>query len=282
MSLLDRIAECNAHDLGRFLPFYIGERRMGWVKRPFADRLADFPEVFTVGAAAVALAPGLDDFESRSAAVEDALRRLTADGLVPGWRDEMYPVTPRFGAAPWMQMERAAVPLFGIRAWGVHINGFLRGDDGAIAMWIARRAADKPTFPGMLDNFVAGGQPIGLGVMENVIKECGEEAGVPPALAARARPVGAISYCRETDDGLKPDVQFVFDLELPPDFAPQAADGEIDEFMLWPAAKVMATTAETTEFKFNCNLVNIDFFVRHGLIGPDEPDYLEIVAGLHR
>jgi len=281
VSLLGRIAECNAHDLGRFLPFYIGERRMGWIKRPFAARLADFPDVFTVGAAAVALAPGLDDFASRSAAVAGALRRLAEDGLVPGWRDEMYPVTPRFGAPPLMQMERAAVPLFGIRAWGVHVNGFLRKGE-AIAMWIARRAADKPTFPGMLDNFVAGGQPIGLGVMENVIKECGEEAGVPPALAAQARPVGAISYRRETADGLKPDVQFVFDLELPPDFEPHPTDGEIDEFMLWPSAKVMTVTAETNEFKFNCNLVNIDFLVRHGLIGPDDPDYLEIVAGLHR
>ncbi len=281
MSFLDRIAECNAHDLGRFLPFYIGERRVGWIKRPFAARLADFPEVFTVGAAAVALAPGLDDFESRSAAVDRVLRRLAEDGLVPGWRGEMYPVAPRFGAAPWMRMERAAVPLFGIRAWGVHVNGFVR-KGGAIEMWVARRAADKPTYPGMLDNFVAGGQPIGLGVIENVVKECGEEAGVPPALAARARPAGAVSYCHETEDGLKPDVQFVFDLELPPDFAPYPADGEIDEFMLWPAEKVMAVTAETRAFKFNCNLVNIDFFVRHGLIGPDDPDYVEIVTGLRR
>jgi hypothetical protein len=27
--------------------------------------------------------------------------------------------------------------------------------------------------------------------------------------------------------------------------------------------------------------VLIDFFVRHGLIGPDHPDYVEICAGLN-
>ncbi len=40
-------------------------------------------------------------------------------------------------------------------------------------MWIARRAHDKPTCPGMLDNFVAGGQPVGASLKDNVIKEAG-------------------------------------------------------------------------------------------------------------
>ena len=35
-------------------------------------------------------------------------------------------------------------------------------------------------------------------------------------------------------------------------------------------------------FKFNCNLVLIDFFVRHGLIGPEDPDYVAICRGLRR
>jgi hypothetical protein len=40
--------------------------------------------------------------------------------------------------------------------------------------------------------------------------------------------------------------------------------------------------SETREFKFNCNLVLIDFFVRHGLVDPGRGDYLDIVAGLRR
>ena len=36
------------------------------------------------------------------------------------------------------------------------------------------------------------------------------------------------------------------------------------------------------DFKFNCHLVIIDFLIRHGLIGPDHPDYLDLISGLHR
>ena len=118
------------------------------------------------------------------------------------------------------------MPRFGVPAYGVHIHGFVR--DGAdISLWIGRRADDKPTYPGKLDQMIAGGQPVGIGLMDNVIKEAGEEAAVPPGLAATARPVGAISYCHESDDGLKPDVMFVYDLELPRDFVPRNTDGEI-------------------------------------------------------
>jgi 8-oxo-dGTP pyrophosphatase MutT (NUDIX family) len=134
----------------------------------------------------------------------------------------------------------------------------------------------------MLDNFVAGGQPIGIGLMDNLIKEAAEEAGVPREIAVRAVPVGAVTYCMETDDGLKPDVQFAYDLELPAGFTPENTDGELEDFYLWPVERVMDVTRDTQEFKFNCNLINIDFFVRHGLIAPEDPDYLEMLAGLHR
>lgn len=281
MSFLDRIRECNAHDLTRFRPFEVAGTRVGWVKPAFAARLAAFPEVFAVGEDRVVLDPGLDTFAARTRAVDRVLRRLRSDGAVPGWREEAYPVAAGFAAEPLLQMERAAVPLFGVRAYGIHVNGFVR-DGGGIRMWIGRRSRSKPTYPGMLDNFVAGGQPIGIGLAANLIKEAEEEAGVPAALAARAVPVGAVSYTYEEGEGLKPDVQFAYDIALPADFRPVNGDGEIEAFYLWPVEEVMRLTAETREFKFNCALINIDFFVRHGLVDPERPDYLEIVQGLRR
>ena len=136
------------------------------------------------------------------AAMERVLRALEREGIVKGWRNESYPVTTDFSAPPLFQMERAGVPHFGVRAFGVHMNGYVRRADG-LHMWIGRRARDKPTFPGMLDNTVAGGQPIGLGLVENLIKECKEEAGIPPEIARRAVPVGCITYCTEAADGIK-------------------------------------------------------------------------------
>jgi hypothetical protein len=281
MSYLDRIHECNAHDLGHFRPFRVGAVRVGWVKHGFAARLAELSGVFAVADDQVRLAAGLDDYAARTDAVDGALRTLAAAGEVPGWRDEPYPVGTGFHAAPLFQMERAAVPRFGIPAYGIHVNGYVR-DGGQIRMWIGRRALDKPTYPGELDNMIAGGQPVGIGLMENVIKEAAEEAAVPAALAATAVAVGAISYCQETADGLKPDVMFTYDLELPADFVPHNTDGEIAEFMLLPAREVMEITEHTSDFKLNCALVNMDFFIRHGLLAPDHPDYVAIVRGLHR
>ena len=51
-------------------------------------------------------------------------------------------------------------------------------------------------------------------------QECGEEAGIPPALAATAAAAGAVSYTAAQPGGVKRDVLFVYDLRLPLDFVP--------------------------------------------------------------
>jgi isopentenyldiphosphate isomerase len=281
MSFLDRVRECNEYDLGRFQPLRVAGHRLGWVRQDIADRVIRYPDVFKGGQRGITLNPALRSFETRSAAVAPVLEALRDRGMIPAWRDELYPVATTFGAPPLLQMERAAFPCLGLRAYGVHINGFVREGE-YVKMWIARRALDRPTYPGMLDNMVAGGLPIGISLRDNVVKECAEEAGIPEKLAMRAVPTGAISYCKEVPEGLKPDLQFVHDLELPPGFEPQPIDGEVEDFYLWPIEKVMDVVANTTEFKFNCALVIIDFLVRYGFLGPEDGDYLAIVKGLRR
>ncbi|MBT5047613.1 MAG: DUF4743 domain-containing protein [Rhodospirillaceae bacterium] len=282
MSFLDRIEECdNAVAGDAYLPFTVAGTRVGWVHRDFAPQLDRFPDVFTRTGEGIGLSPNFTDYGARTAAVDAPLQVLDGEGYFAGWRDEAYPVGTGFHHTPLFEMERTAVPRFGVPAYGVHIHGFVRhGDD--ILLWIGKRAEDKPTYPGKLDQMVAGGQPVGLGLMENVIKEAGEEAAIPPDIAATAKPVGAISYTHESEDGMKPDVMFVYDLELPRDFEPRNTDGETAEFRLLPASEVMEITAQTTDFKFNCAVANIDFFIRHGLLTPDDPDYVEITRGLHR
>ena len=281
MSFRDRIAACNAHDLSRFRPFLVADTHVGYVRHDIAGRLAAFDAVFVAADGALRLSPALADPAARTAAMERVARMLLAEGVISGWRGEMFPVAERLGGPELMRIERAAASLFGIRACGVHLNGFVRRDDG-LHLWIGRRAHDKPTYPGKLDNMVAGAQPAGLSLRDNLIKECAEEASVPPALAARALSVGAVSYTLEGDNALKRDTLYCFDLDLPADFVPHNADGEIAAFELMPVEAVLAHVRDTEDFKLNCNLVIIDFLIRHGIIGPDEPDYLELVAGLHR
>ncbi|WP_342760769.1 NUDIX hydrolase [Azospirillum thermophilum] len=165
----------------------------------------------------------------------------------------------------------------------MHVNGFVRGPDGALSLWIGRRAMDREVCPGQYDNMIAGGQPIGLSLEENLIKEASEEAGLAAEVARRAVPVGAISYTLETDGGLKQDRLFVYDLELPADLVPENTDGEVESFALWPVQQALESVRDSEDWKFNVNLVVIDFLIRHGVIHPgNEPDYLEIVRGLRR
>jgi isopentenyldiphosphate isomerase len=280
MSYLDHIRACNNFDPAGFRPFLIGGQRVGYLRHATAEMLRRFPDVFAVGAETVSLHDRLDGFDARSDAVDGPLRDLAAEGMITAWREEYYPVTLDWHMAPMMQIGRAAAPVFGVRAFGVHLNGYVRKPDG-LHMWIAHRAHNKPTFPGMLDNMVAGGQPIGLGLMANLVKECGEEAGVPEALARQSVPVGLISYTHEPPEGVKPDQMFSFDLALPAEFTPTPVDGEVESFSLWPVEQVAERVRDTFDFKFNCNLVVIDFLIRHGILTPDtEPDYAALVQGL--
>lgn len=280
MSLLNHLDACNAHDLARYRPFLVAGQRVGWVRAPFAVTLAAFAEVFTVDDDQVRLSDRLTSPEERTAAVRRVVDGLAAQGELPRRKGEDYPVAPSFGKPPLLLIDRNLVSRFGVRAYGVHMNGYVRTPDG-LKLWIGKRAKDKPVAPGKLDNIVAGGQPAGLGLMENLRKEAREEADLPGWVTDRARSVGAITYCMETDHGLKPDTMFLYDLEIPAGVVPRNTDGEIESFQLMKVQDVLERVRGTDDFKFNVNLVLIDFFIRHGLLSPDsEPDYLDLLRRL--
>jgi 8-oxo-dGTP pyrophosphatase MutT (NUDIX family) len=174
------------------------------------DHLLRFPEVFHMVDTRVQLVEKvrLMSLHDRSNAVAIPLEQLHKEGIITGWRDEMYPVLTSFHAEPVLLMERSASVYFGIKAYGVHVNGYVENEDGSLDMWVARRSSSKPTWPGKLDHIVAGGQPYGISPMDNVIKECYEEAGIERELASKAVPVGAVSYCSKYSYGLKRDVLF--------------------------------------------------------------------------
>ena len=281
MADIDHVNRCNAHDLAGFVPFLVAGQRVGWVRRHLAGRLLELGGAFIAAGAGVAMADRLDSFQARSTAMAAALTQLHRDGLLSRLRGELFPVTNSWGETPLLTIDRAAVELFGVRAYGLHVNGFVRRPDG-LHLWIGVRALDKHVAPGKLDNIVAGGQPHGLTLAENLLKEAAEEADIGPGLARTAVPVGMISYTMETKVGLKPDTLFVYDLELDAGFVPRNTDGEITEFHLMPVAEVAQRVRDTDDFKFNVNLVIIDFLIRHGLADPDEPGYAELACGLRR
>ena len=280
MSFRDHIAGCNNYDPARAVPFFAGKDRVGWLRRDNAAALRQFPDVFAVADDKVSLL-ARGDVAAVSRAVDAVVDALVAEKRVPKWRNETFDVAPRWGAPAVFRLDRGAVPFFGTRAYGVHLNGY-RWDWGTLHLWVGRRATDKSVAPDKLDNLVAGGIGNGHGLAETLLKEGEEEASLPRSLTSHAVPAGAVSYRMETELGIRDDVLFVFDLEMPADFVPKNQDGEIVHFELVPAAAVLDRVRTSDDFKFNVNLVILDFALRHGVLRPDDPEYLDVATGLHR
>ncbi|MEQ9332224.1 DUF4743 domain-containing protein [Thalassobaculum sp.] len=281
MAFLDHIRACNAYSLGDFVPFRVGPARAGWIRRELSLELRRFGSLFHVFEDLVHLEPNLRTAADRTEAVAEALAVLAEDGVIGRLRGEMYPVIESLGAEPLFDIDRGVATEFGIANRGFHLNGLV-GEGADTRMWVARRALTKSTFPGRLDNMVAGGHPAGLSARENLLKECAEEAGIPEDLAARAIPVSMVSYTMEVPAGLRRHAFWSYDLRVPADFVPQPVDGEVHEFLLMPVDEVARIVETTDEFKYNCNLVIIDWLMRTGRLDPEHPDFHALSVGLHQ
>ncbi len=256
---LRHVRACNNAVLpGGRLPFRMGAAQIGWVKPDFAARLAAFPEITATS----------EDVALTDAAALPAIARSLSDAGCYRWRREVFDIRAEPDGPVLARLDRGALPSFGVMAVGVHMNGLVRRPDG-LHVWIARRAANKLLDPSKLDHIVAGGVPAGLTPAETLVKEAEEEAAIPASLARSAVPVATITYEMERPEGLRRDLLHCYDLNLREDFAPRAADGEVEAFELWPIARVMRTVRDTDQFKFNVNLVLIDLFQRTGLIAHD-------------
>jgi 8-oxo-dGTP pyrophosphatase MutT (NUDIX family) len=279
VSLLDRIAACHRYDLRKFRPFTVAGERLGYVRHDLVPEFARFPSVFTASEQGLAVKDHLAAFDARTAAINTVAQELLARGIVKGWRNELFPVASRFGSAPLFDLERALVPYLGVKAYGVHLNGYVR-KGGKIHLWVGRRSDDRPIEPGKLDHLVAGGLPSHIAPFDNLMKEAAEEASIPKELARRARPAGALAYRMELGGHLRDDTLFVYDLELPATFTPENEDGEIAEFRLMPLDEVEQILATTERFKFNVGLVVIDFMIRMGHLTPERSDYCDLALAL--
>ncbi|PID46254.1 MAG: NUDIX hydrolase [Proteobacteria bacterium] len=280
MSYLEHIQRCNQFVREQFLPFFIGEQCLGLTHKDHVIHLLKWPDVFYVDHQGLHLNPTLNTPESRTDAVNRVVYALHQQGIIESWLSEQYSVSQHFQGDSLMCIERAATAFLGVRGYGIHVNGLVRKKDG-IHVWVATRSTHKPSYPGMLDQIVAGGQPAGISLMDNLIKEAAEEAGIPADIATQASFAGEIHYCAATSRGLHNGGIFVYDLWLSEDFVPHNTDGEVASFQLLPIQEVADLVDHTTKFKDNCNLVNIDLFLRLGVINDSHPDYHAIKDALY-
>jgi len=280
--LFRHVSACNARDLTRVRPLVAEYRRLAWPGAAAQKEMASLDLQFVLDGNIWRFADACRTAQARTAALAAVAKALARSGQIRPLRGELYPVTTEWGTPMACAIDRSASVAMGVRAFGVHLNGYVRRG-GGLHLWVARRARDKAVAPGKLDNMVAGGQPIRLTLKDNLIKECAEEASLPRDLAARAMPVGLVRYCFSTPEGLKPDTLFCYDLEMPDGAVPTPSDGECENFELWPVERVLETIARTDDFKFNVPLVILDFCLRHGVLTAENtPEYAAIASSLRQ
>ena len=133
--------------------------------------------------------------QARTAGLNAVAQRWREARIFPdpldGWRDELYAIygrNPQPGSRNSIafKLERAACALFGFATFGVHLTAYtIAPGTGELKVWVPQRSATKSTWPGYLDNSVAGGIVAGDLPMESVVRECEEEANLEPTLVEK-------------------------------------------------------------------------------------------------
>ena len=267
-----------------YLPFICEGQKVGLVGTEDAEHLKKYPDVLTVSKDGVIVSPGLDNPQKRTEGIKKILLDLRDKKIFPalaGWRNENYEIKTSFSSKALLEMERSATPLFGIRSYGCHINGYVNHSSLGLCLWTQKRSRNKPTWPGLWDNFVGGGLSAGMGVRETAIKEAGEEANVPEHLAVQMKQAGSVSFIYKNERGVHPRAEFVFDLELPETFSPGNNDGEVETFKLVPVGEVRSLLC-SDQYKITSSAIALDWLIRRGLVTPEtDPDYPAIVENIH-
>lgn len=115
---------------------------------------------------------------------------LREAGLLRGWRNELLDVSAddrNLGV-----IERTATRSLGLRTRAVHLSAWTPTGE----LWVARRALNKTTDPGMWDTLVGGLAGSGEALDEALLRESQEEAGLHPDDLTRRSPLRTIFRMR--------------------------------------------------------------------------------------
>jgi 8-oxo-dGTP pyrophosphatase MutT (NUDIX family) len=245
-------------------PFFVRGARVGSVAASHIDALRPYGAALRIdarGVHTIAADPSED--------LAPINRALHAAGLVRAWREELFTVPDPRTLEPLARIERAASRFWGTLTFGAHATGFVRGANGRPShLWIAQRALNKATDPGLFDNLIGGGVGAGQAPRETLVREAFEEAGLAPAEAERATPGRIIGLARDIAEGYQQEWLYSFDIELPAGRVPVNQDGEVAGFTCLTVADAAALAAGDS-MTVDASLVTLDFLLRHGLL--EEP-----------
>ena len=267
----DPIAAARLQRVAR-VPFLVEGTHVGSVAQAHLWRLAGWRHWIDVVDAAHTPHPQVQLVAPR-AARDEALAAMNAalrdEGLIRAWRDEPFALFNPQDGCVLATFERASARFWGTLTLGAHANGFVADAAGRPThLWIARRAWNKATDPGCLDNLIGGGVPHGQTPLETVVREGWEEAGLAPAQMQRLSAGRVIELDRDVPEGRQFERLHVYDLELDAGVVPANQDGEVAQIMRIEVEEA-AQVALSGQMTVDAALVTLDFLLRRDVLpGP--------------
>ena len=178
--------------------------------------------------------------------------------LLEGWRDEEFSFIDEHSHERF-RVERSFFRAFGFHSRAIHINGYISGQQ----LWLARRSHSKHIDPNLLDNITAGGVSANETLLNSVVRELKEEAGIHNDLIYRLQPISSITVRRGLmDSSLHHETLYTYDLEMPASFQPQNLDHEVSDFLLVDFEEAIELVLKE-ELTIDAGVVTADFLLRH-------------------
>jgi isopentenyldiphosphate isomerase len=231
---------------------YIAGGACGHATLAACDALRGHPGV-RLDAGALRIGEGMGPGPALNGLLASTARALREADCLRGWRDELLDITAPDGARLGV-IERAAVRPLGILTRAVHLNAWT--PDGLL--WIARRALDKATDPGMWDTLVGGLVAADETLDIALIRECDEEAGLAPRdVSARSPLRMVLRMHRRLPEGYQVEDLLVSRCVLDAAVQPRNRDGEVMEIATVSAQQALAMVA-AGEFTLEAGLVVVD------------------------
>ena len=136
--------------------------------------------------------------------------------------------------------------------WGKHKDKFI--------IYFAKRSEKLKSFPGYIDNTVAGGQPTNLSIFENLKKEAYEEAGISSKYLKKVQRGNIVSYFHNNNNNFISAVIFNYHLNKVDELELKNIDGEVESFFSLTLENIYKLL-EKNQLKPNCIIPILDFIL---------------------
>ncbi len=165
-----------------------------------------------------------------------------------------------FGINNIFKIDRRLLSIFGLPQYGIHGNAWSLKKNRVI-FHLAKRSSKLDDFPGYYDNLFAGGQPLGISILDNLKKEAFEEAGIKKIVKKNLTKGRIVNYFHEHQGKIHSGIIFNYHLKIDKsNFCNM--DGEVESFLSIDAFEIYKLL-ESNTLKPNCIIPIADFFLRN-------------------